>query len=164
MRDAYPLESEQVSPGAALHLRWQSGRPWGGQKLRPTTTHANGTGSRFSRAGSNDGWRGSLGIADPTASIDTAIRSSSTKRRRGRPVQASISRRWRCTCSRSIEQLGADGISDIRRVIFDVGLQAKLAATSSGSQVIRRLAFSKQQAWVRHHEHYHVDFGVVPCQ
>ena len=51
----------------------------------------------------------------------------------------------------------------IRRVIFDVGLQPKLAASPAGAQAMQRLAFNKQQAWVRHDEHYHVDFA-VPCR
>ena len=46
-------------------------------------------------------------------------------------------------------------------MIFDVNLQPKLAATSAGGQVMKRLAFNKQQAWVRHDEHYHVDFRVA---
>jgi penicillin-insensitive murein endopeptidase len=49
----------------------------------------------------------------------------------------------------------------IRRVIFDVNLQPKLASTGSGREVLRRFAFNKQQAWVRHDEHYHVDFRVA---
>jgi penicillin-insensitive murein endopeptidase len=53
----------------------------------------------------------------------------------------------------------AHGIG-IRRVIFDVNLQPKLASTGSGREVLRRFAFNKQQAWVRHDEHYHVDFRV----
>src|SRR5436853_2796952 len=56
----------------------------------------------------------------------------------------------------------AHGIG-IRRVIFDVNLQPKLATTATGLQVMKRLAFNTQQAWVRHDEHYHVDFR-VPCR
>jgi penicillin-insensitive murein endopeptidase len=56
----------------------------------------------------------------------------------------------------------AHGIG-IRRVIFDVNLQPRLAATKSGRVVFSRLAFNKRQAWVRHDEHYHVDFR-VPCR
>jgi len=58
----------------------------------------------------------------------------------------------------------AQGIG-IRRVIFDVNLQPKLAGAGAGAggQVIKRVAFNKQQAWVRHDEHYHVDFR-VPCR
>ena len=54
----------------------------------------------------------------------------------------------------------ANGIR-IRRVIFDVGLQPKLAATGPGAQAIGRIAFNKQQAWVKHDQHYHVDFDVA---
>jgi penicillin-insensitive murein endopeptidase len=53
----------------------------------------------------------------------------------------------------------AHGIA-IRRVIFDVNLQPKLAATSAGAQAMKRISFNRQQSWVRHDEHYHVDFGV----
>ena len=49
----------------------------------------------------------------------------------------------------------------IRRVIFDVRLQPKLGAAGPGAQVLRRLSFNKQQAWVRHDDHYHVDFEVA---
>ena len=54
----------------------------------------------------------------------------------------------------------ANGIK-IRRVIFDVGLQPRLAATGPGAQAIGRIAFNKQQAWVKHDQHYHVDFDVA---
>jgi hypothetical protein len=39
-----------------------------------------------------------------------------------------------------------------------MNLQPRLAATGAGGQVTMGLAFNKQQAWVRHDEHYHVDF------
>jgi penicillin-insensitive murein endopeptidase len=49
----------------------------------------------------------------------------------------------------------------IRRVIFDVGLQPRLAAIKSGALAMSRMAFSTRQAWVPHSEHYHVDFEVA---
>ena len=51
----------------------------------------------------------------------------------------------------------------IRRVIFEVPLQERLFATAEGKALKRLLRFSTRQAWVRHDEHYHVDF-VVPCK
>lgn len=51
----------------------------------------------------------------------------------------------------------------IQRVIFDVELQPRLLATRSGAQLRGRLVFNRAQAWVRHDEHYHVDFA-VPCR
>ena len=50
----------------------------------------------------------------------------------------------------------------IAKVIFDPKLRAKLAATERWSE-IRTLPFSTKPAWVRHDEHYHVDFS-VPCR
>lgn len=52
----------------------------------------------------------------------------------------------------------------IGHVIFDPTLHGKLFATPAGARLAKRgLAFSKYQAWVRHDEHYHVNF-VVPCR
>lgn len=56
----------------------------------------------------------------------------------------------------------ANGIS-IRRVIFDVELQPKLFATEAGAQLPKLVSFNRRQSWVRHDEHYHVDFD-VPCR
>jgi penicillin-insensitive murein endopeptidase len=56
----------------------------------------------------------------------------------------------------------ANGIG-IRRIIFDPRLQPRLAATASGAQAMARLTFMRRRAWVRHDEHYHVDFE-VPCR
>lgn len=47
----------------------------------------------------------------------------------------------------------------IRRVIFDVDLQPRLLESEHGQQV-RRVSFNRAQAWVRHDDHYHVDFEV----
>ena len=59
-----------------------------------------------------------------------------------------------------------DGLADaadaeglrIRRVIFAPDLQPHLFATEEGKRLKRRLTFSERPSWVRHDEHYHVDF------
>jgi len=51
----------------------------------------------------------------------------------------------------------------IWRVIFDNVLQKQLFATQYGTQLQSALTFSKKKPWVRHDEHYHVDFE-LPCQ
>lgn len=48
----------------------------------------------------------------------------------------------------------------IRRVIFDPALQQYLFRTSEGAYLQRSVTFSKKPSWVRHDEHYHVDFDV----
>ena len=50
----------------------------------------------------------------------------------------------------------------IERVILDPELQPRLHSTESWRQ-IRDLQFSKRRAWVRHDEHFHVDFR-IPCK
>lgn len=51
----------------------------------------------------------------------------------------------------------------IWRVIFDSELQKPLFATKKGKELKTQLQFSVKRPWVRHDEHYHVDF-VVPCK
>lgn len=51
----------------------------------------------------------------------------------------------------------------IWRVIFDNDLQKLLFQTSQGKQLQSQLTFSKKKPWVRHDEHYHIDF-FVPCK
>lgn len=52
---------------------------------------------------------------------------------------------------------------DIWRVIFDPRLQPKLYQTQYANYLKQHIEFSKKPSWVRHDEHYHVDFD-VPCQ
>ena len=49
---------------------------------------------------------------------------------------------------------------DIWRVIFDPKLQVKLHKTRHWSYLQKHIQFSKRRSWVRHDEHYHVDFKV----
>lgn len=47
---------------------------------------------------------------------------------------------------------------EIWRVIFDPELQPNLLKTKYGSYIQQSIQLSKKRAWVRHDEHYHVDF------
>lgn len=51
----------------------------------------------------------------------------------------------------------------IRRVIFEVPLHQHLFKSSHGAYLKKHIAFSTKQAWVRHDEHFHIDFS-VPCR
>lgn len=55
-----------------------------------------------------------------------------------------------------------DRQSDIQVVIFDPVFQSFLMATPTGARIKGKIKFSKQKPWVRHDEHYHVNFS-VPC-
>jgi penicillin-insensitive murein endopeptidase len=48
-------------------------------------------------------------------------------------------------------------------VIFDPPLLPRLFATPRGPYLRQHLPFMKGSAWVRHDEHYHVDFA-IPCR
>jgi penicillin-insensitive murein endopeptidase len=50
----------------------------------------------------------------------------------------------------------------IARVIYDPPLQAAVFAAPGGQELRRRVRFSPTAAWVRHDEHYHVDFVTEP--
>jgi len=49
------------------------------------------------------------------------------------------------------------------RVIFAPELQAGLFATRYGDYIRSNIQLSTRRSWVRHDEHYHVDFD-IPCQ
>jgi penicillin-insensitive murein endopeptidase len=51
---------------------------------------------------------------------------------------------------------------DLWRVIFAPELQPNLYTTSYGPYLKKHITFSKKRSWVRHDEHYHVDFS-IPC-
>ena len=55
------------------------------------------------------------------------------------------------------EAAKARGIA-IGRVIFEPALQRQL-----GQTLIKSVPFMDKPAWIRHDQHYHVDF-VVPCK
>ncbi len=52
---------------------------------------------------------------------------------------------------------------DLWRVIFDPDLQAGLFKTQYADYLKENIQFSSKRSWVRHDEHYHVDFA-IPCR
>jgi penicillin-insensitive murein endopeptidase len=133
----------------------ESGWPWGG-RFPPHKTHANGTSVDFFVPVRSEG--------DKVAEVPTSLLN-----RYGYDLRFDKSGRYGAL-KLDFEAMGehllaldkaarAHGIR-IRRVIFDIYLQPKLAATQAGAAAMARMAFSKAQAWVPHSEHYHVDFEV----
>jgi len=67
--------------------------------------------------------------------------------------------------SAHIVQLHKQAISrgfDIWRVIFDPDMQKYLFETDYANYLHANITFSERPSWVRHDEHYHVDF-TLPC-
>ena len=50
----------------------------------------------------------------------------------------------------------------IDKVIFDAALMPALLRTNRGPYLRHHLSFMKKRPWIRHDEHYHVDFA-LPC-
>ena len=49
---------------------------------------------------------------------------------------------------------------EIWRVIFDPKLTPNLYKTKYSQYLKKNIQFSKKRSWVRHDEHYHVDFAI----
>ena len=60
----------------------------------------------------------------------------------------------------SAAKASGDGIA---LVIFDPPFMPKLLTTKRGEYLKRNIKLMKSAAWVRHDEHYHVDFA-IPCK
>lgn len=52
---------------------------------------------------------------------------------------------------------------EISLVIFDTPLLPKIFSTKHGAYLEKNLPFMKGKPWIRHDEHYHIDFA-VPCK
>jgi len=154
MREAY-AEVGKSHPELRF-VYGESAWPWGG-RFWPHKTHANGTAADFFvPVRTLDGKvselpTGVFSLFGYAVDFDRAGRSGSLK------IDFEAMALHLLALDRAAR---AHGIG-IRRVIFDVNLQPSLAATKPGSEAMRRLVFNRQQAWVQHDEHYHVDFGVA---
>lgn len=60
-----------------------------------------------------------------------------------------------------LHQTALQNGADIKRVIFDNVLQPLLFKTSYGTYLKKHIRFLKKRVWVRHDEHYHVDFSIA---
>lgn len=63
----------------------------------------------------------------------------------------------------SLHKVAMESEVDLWRVIFDSKLQPHLMSTKYGEYLKKNIQFSKHRSWVRHDEHYHVDFE-IPCE
>jgi len=153
LRDAY-AEVYKAQPELRF-VYGESAWPWGGP-LPPHKTHANGTSvDFFVPVRTEDGK-----VAEVPSSIFNQYGYSVRFDRAGRYGGLRIDFEAMGEHLLALDKAArAHGIR-IRRVIFDVNLQPKLAATKAGGAAKARIAFAAQNAWVPHSEHYHVDFEV----
>jgi penicillin-insensitive murein endopeptidase len=60
-----------------------------------------------------------------------------------------------------LHQAASQSGAGIALVILDLPYLPKLFATTRGDFLRRHIRFMQGAAWVRHDEHYHVDFAVA---
>lgn len=154
MQDAYAQLSKSHPELRFVYAesRW----PWGGG-FAPHKTHANGTAADFHvPVRTLDGQVAELPTS-PFNQFGYAVEFDSTGRAGPYRIDFEAMTLHLLALDRAARSHGIR----IQRVIFDTRLQPKLAAAGSGADVMGRIAFNKQQAWVRHDEHYHVNFAVA---
>ncbi|WP_395375085.1 penicillin-insensitive murein endopeptidase [Marinicella sp. W31] len=60
-----------------------------------------------------------------------------------------------------LDQVSKEMGYGVKKVIFDPTLQQLLFDTQAGAYLKKNIQFNKNPVWVRHDEHYHVDFDVA---
>jgi penicillin-insensitive murein endopeptidase len=156
MRDAY-AELSRSRPDLRF-IYAESGWPWGG-RFFPHRTHANGTSVDFHVPVRTLDGRISELPTSPFNQFGYAVAFDNA----GQAGSLSLDFEAMALHLIALDRAARQNHIAIRRVIFDPRLQRKLAATGLGAQVMTRLAFNTRPAWIRHDEHYHVDFD-VPCR
>ena len=148
------LETKQ--PG--LHAVFgETGWPWGG-RFRPHRTHRNGTSVDIMVPVRRDGQSVPFPSA-PWNGFGYAVEFDAQGRYGSYHIDydAMIAQLLAIHAAARSNGIGIDV------VIFDNVLQQSLWAAKNGSLLKQAMRFSKTPAWIRHDEHYHVNFS-LPCQ
>ena len=130
-----------------------------GGKIWPHRTHANGTAVDFMVPLRTD----SGSVAQINASVVNMLGYSVTFDNEGRRGKTRID--FDAVAKHLLALDAAATAHGIRvsRVIFEPPLHRLLFASPSGRALQGKLSFMDRPAWVRHDQHYHVDFD-VPCR
>lgn len=156
MRDAY-AELRKSHPELRF-LYAEMGWPWGGN-FAPHKTHANGTSVDFHVPVRTLDGQVTEVPTSPFHLFGYGVRFDSSGTSGSYKLDFDAMGEHLLALDRAAR---AHGIR-IRRVIFHVALQPRLAATRSGALAMRRMTFNTRQTWWPHDDHYHVDFD-VPCR
>jgi penicillin-insensitive murein DD-endopeptidase len=148
---------EKMSPGTAF-VYGETGWPGGGQ-MRPHRTHQNGLSVDFFVP-----VRDKVGRSVPLPTAVTErfgydIEFDATGRHGDYTIDFEALAEHLVQLHVAARANGAG----IALVILDPPYLPKLFATRRGPYLQQHLPFMKTAAWVRHDEHYHVDFS-VPCK
>jgi penicillin-insensitive murein endopeptidase len=149
--DAY-RELEHTQPDVS-YIYGETGWPSGG-RLRPHRTHQNGLSADFLVPVRSAAGAPSVIPTAPWRGFGYAMEFDST----GRAGDLRIDFGAVAAHLAALERAAARHGLTIELVIFAPELQRELARSGQGRDLLRRLPFMTRRAWVRHDEHYHVDF------
>lgn len=130
-----------------------------GGRLRPHKTHQNGLSVDFFVPVVNEKWES---VSLPTGAFNKygyAIEFSQDGRYENYSIDFEAMAAHLFALKRAADIRGIG----IKWVIFDNDLQKLLFQASKGKELQAKLVFSRKKPWVRHDEHYHVDF-IVSCK
>ena len=148
---------------AALHAEnpaWtfvygETGWPSGG-RFRPHRTHQNGLSVDFMTPVTRDGEPDVL----PTGPL-SAFGYGIDFDEHGRNAEQSIDFEAMAAHLDHLDRAARANDLAVEVVILAPDLQDDLAATARGAGLVGRLRFSRNPSWVRHDDHYHVDFRLT---
>jgi penicillin-insensitive murein endopeptidase len=155
MLDAYAI-LEQTRPDS-VYVYAETGKKNGGP-FKPHKTHQNGLSVDFMVPVVDES---GVSVPLPT-SVFNKFGYDIEFSKQGKFDDLSIDYEAMADHIAALKQAAAANGIGIWRVIFDPQMQPDLHATRSW-EAISDLEFSKKQSWVRHDEHYHVDF-LIPCE
>lgn len=148
------LRLEKSAPGTRF-VYGETGWPWGG-RMRPHRTHRNGTSVDLMVPVRRDG-RPSTLPANALNRFGYAMEFDGE----GRAGEYRIDFEAMAEHLVQLHAAAREAGIGIRRVIFEVPLQRHLWKTRRGQWLRSNVAFSTRPAWIRHDEHYHVDFAMA---
>lgn len=139
---------------AVTFMIGETGWPGGG-RIRPHVTHQNGLSVDFMVPVRRQGSPASI----PSTLFNKfgyGLEFDST----GRADDLEIDFEAMATHLDHLERAALRNGLAIEVVIFDNELQKRLLAMRRGSELKERIRFSTKKPWIRHDEHYHVDFAL----
>ena len=145
-----------AEPGVA-YVYGETGLPAGG-RIDPHRTHQNGLSIDFFVPVRDRSGRSVLLPSDPSNHFGYDIEFDSTAHFAGYVIDFSAMAEHLYQLHLAAKAHG----TDLALIIFDPSFLSLLLATRRGPYLQQKLTFMKQPAWVRHDEHYHVDF-MIPC-
>jgi penicillin-insensitive murein endopeptidase len=148
--DAY-RELERTRPGVTF-VYGETGWPWGG-RLRPHRTHQNGLSADFLVPVRSAAGAPRTLPTTPWQKFGYAVEFDADGRAGELRIDFDAVAAHLAALERSATRHGLV----IELVIFAPEFQRRLAHTDQGQSVLR-LPFMRGRPWVRHDEHYHVDF------